>query len=871
MYPSYETWLTAVLELPPGETPFPWQRQLLERFLAGDMPDVLDMPTGLGKTSVMAIWLIARALGAPVPRRLVYVVDRRAVVDQATDTAEALRRWVDQTPTVKAALGITGSLAISTLRGQFLDNREWLADPAAPAIIVGTVDMIGSRLLFQGYGVSRKMRPYHAGLLGVDALIALDEAHLVPAFAHLIQTLATDAALRPTTPWPLPPFRVMTLTATPTQTAATRLTLTEADYYHPVAVQRLRAIKSLQWLDSVPEKDLAETMAGHAWDLAANGAHPARVIVYAHSRNVVDSVLTVVKRLARMAGHGVATELLVGARRVHERVQAQARLATLGFVAGSAPPPVPTILGATAAGEVGVDLDADHLVCDVVAWERLVQRLGRVNRRGTGVARVRVIPTQTDKPTPIPEAVHAVLQHLPCTADGWDVSPAALRQLTVKATTDGALNALLTAATTPEPLRPPLDPAVVEDWAMTSLPDHPGRASLQPWLRGWNPADPPQTIVLWRMYLPVPLEGPTGDPTDLMDFFEAAPPHLSEQLACAYYEALKWLKFCAQRLLRETAGEVAPNTVIAWLLDATGTFHALTLAEAAAVTRESAPWADAMLIVDARLGGLSPDGLLDAHRATVPETADSGGWRETDGVAFRVQVTDDLDDRPRDTGWRERFRLPISWTAEGEAKRWWVVEKWRDDAATEDDRAVTHPQLLDAHQAQVADRARGLAVTLGVPPEFKAALVQAALWHDEGKRADRWQRAFQAPVDGVYAKTAGPVHAAWLQGYRHEFGSVIRVMADARLEALEPDARALTLHLIAAHHGGARPLLAATGCDIAPPSVLERPVATVALRFAQLQAQWGPWGLAWWEALLRAADQQASRDNDRADVSTGGA
>jgi hypothetical protein len=28
---------------------------------------------------------------------------------------------------------------------------------------------------------------------------------------------------------------------------------------------------------------------------------------------------------------------------------------------------------------------------------------------------------------------------------------------------------------------------------------------------------------------------------------------------------------------------------------------------------------------------------------------------------------------------------------------------------------------------------------------------------------------------------------------------------------------------------------------------------------------WGPWGLAWWEALLRAADQQASRDNDAAD------
>ncbi len=38
----------------------------------------------------------------------------------------------------------------------------------------------------------------------------------------------------------------------------------------------------------------------------------------------------------------------------------------------------------------------------------------------------------------------------------------------------------------------------------------------------------------------------------------------------------------------------------------------------------------------------------------------------------------------------------------------------------------------------------------------------------------------------------------------------------------------------------------------------------MALRFARLQKRWGPWGLAWWEALLRAADQQASRDLEAA-------
>ncbi|MGA8991346.1 MAG: hypothetical protein WB500_13375 [Rhodoplanes sp.] len=36
-------------------------------------------------------------------------------------------------------------LAISTLRGEHADNREWQADPARPGIIVGTVGMIGGK------------------------------------------------------------------------------------------------------------------------------------------------------------------------------------------------------------------------------------------------------------------------------------------------------------------------------------------------------------------------------------------------------------------------------------------------------------------------------------------------------------------------------------------------------------------------------------------------------------------------------------------------------------------------------------------------------------------------------------------------------
>ena len=166
--------------------PFRWQTCLFEEWLArGRIPSALDIPTGLGKTSVMVLWYLALKAGAAVPRRLVYVVDRRAVVDQATTVAEKIRE--------KSQDSTDSTLRVSTLRGQYVDNREWLADPAAPAIVVGTVDMIGSRLLFSGYGVSRKMRPYHAGLLGADTLVVLDEAHLVPPFEKLLAAIANGS------------------------------------------------------------------------------------------------------------------------------------------------------------------------------------------------------------------------------------------------------------------------------------------------------------------------------------------------------------------------------------------------------------------------------------------------------------------------------------------------------------------------------------------------------------------------------------------------------------------------------------------------------------------------------------------------------
>jgi CRISPR/Cas system-associated endonuclease/helicase Cas3 len=41
-----------------GHSPMRWQHRLFDQFIDGKIPAPLDLPTGLGKTSVMAIWVL---------------------------------------------------------------------------------------------------------------------------------------------------------------------------------------------------------------------------------------------------------------------------------------------------------------------------------------------------------------------------------------------------------------------------------------------------------------------------------------------------------------------------------------------------------------------------------------------------------------------------------------------------------------------------------------------------------------------------------------------------------------------------------------------------------------------------------------------
>ncbi|MDE0389445.1 MAG: type I-U CRISPR-associated helicase/endonuclease Cas3 [Rhodospirillales bacterium] len=939
-----------------GHLPFPWQRRLFEEhFCCGTLPPAVDIPTGLGKTAVMAVWLLARAAGASLPRRLVYVVDRRAVVDQATAFAEELRQKLredERLEPVRRSLclyepdpergGVAErlcSLPISTLRGQHADNREWMSNPAAPAIVVGTVDMVGSRLLFEGYGVSRRMRPYAAGLLGCDTLVMLDEAHLARPFERLLRAIevgqrrstadGAEVANRyfsgPAASNELPPpFRVLPLSATlGDHPDSEPFGLKGDDRAHETVRRRLAARKSLRVEDLEAGAGLADVLAGRAWDQMQSESATARklprVAVYCDRRKDAERVAKLLEVRAKKDPPEAAVILFVGGRRVRERKEAAEELEEHGLIGGAeAARSGPVFLVATSAGEVGIDLDCDHMVCDLVAWERMVQRLGRVNRYGRGNATVLAIdqgPPDGKKAYENAVARHTAVRGLletlsPDEAGGRQAGPGAL----VDFAADPAQRAQIAAATTRMPLYPALTRPLVDAWAMTSLENHAGRPEVAPWLRGWVEGDEPQTAVVWRRYLPLRFPAGGGDAKapaarEIRAFFAAAPPQALELLETETGRVVEWLKRRVRKHLKELKKAPAPavpdddgaddskGTVerqgllapltrdgpIAFLLDGANRSdrREATLSLAAIDGRSpkelQAGLAGKRLVVDARLGGIER-GLLNDRTDGQPPTIEDDNWIEGHygpgtsprTLTVEARLADERDAPERDSGrgtdgWRDVLAVTYGETAEGEAKSVLVVRKRHGESESEDAKAVAlRAQRLDEHQRWAGEEAERISAALDLHPEDRAMLVTAARHHDDGKAAPRWQRAFNAAREGgPYAKTTGSPNQHLLSGYRHELKSAL----DAEKLGLDGLGRAdarfdLALHLIAAHHGQARPTIGVGGYDELPPSEAETRAHAIALRFARLQRQWGPWGLAWWEALLRAADQAASRRLD---------
>jgi CRISPR-associated endonuclease/helicase Cas3 len=142
-----------------------------------------------------------------------------------------------------------------------------------------------------------------------------------------------------------------------------------------------------------------------------------------------------------------------------------------------------------------------------------------------------------------------------------------------------------------------------------------------------------------------------------------------------------------------------------------------------------------------------------------------------------------------------------------------------------------------------------------------SAIIWAARCHDFGKERLLWQRSIgNFDRQKILAKSEGRRNGGLLTRYRHELGSLFDVEQESEFQKLSEASKELARHVIAAHHGRARPcFLEGEVFDPSHPDGSCKALAReAARRFARLQRRYGRWGLAYLESLLRAADVLAS-------------
>lgn len=351
-------------------------------------PDLLNVPTGLGKTAAVVLgWLWQRgwregrqrtAVSHETPRRLIWCLPMRVLVEQ---TASNVQTWL-------LNLGLLGTagegkVSVHVLMGGEPDLRTWAEYPEEDTILIGTQDMLLSRALMRGYGMSRYQWPVQFALLHNDAMWVFDEVQLMGAG---LPTSAQLEAFRRSFPL-AKNCRSLWLSAT-----LNREWLKTVDFAPYVDVLepreigeedrrqaegRLKAVKKVEKLSFCLSKEAGNQKGLDAYlqalrdaVLQANDSGSQTLVIV----NRVDRA----QALFRLLGEARPgkTDLLIHARfRAAERAEQNRRL-------HDNEAPVDRIIVATQAIEAGVDISSKVLLTELAPWSSLVQRFGRCNRRG---------------------------------------------------------------------------------------------------------------------------------------------------------------------------------------------------------------------------------------------------------------------------------------------------------------------------------------------------------------------------------------------------------------------------------------------------------------------------------------------------------
>lgn len=415
-----------------GVHPFPWQQRLLDDLVAGkwldaeinpqQWPAAMALPTASGKTACIDIALFHLALQADssrfpleertAPRRIFFCVDRRVIVDEAYDRARRitvkLACAVGQRHCDDCRAGAGGSkcaqngtlrsvgsrlrhlaggddaapLAVFQLRGGTYRDDAWATSPVQPTVICTTVDQLGSRLLFRGYGVSPRSASIHAGLAANDALILLDEAHCAEPFRQTLDAVRLFRGERWAEQPLMSPFAFVEMSATP-RSESKLFELDDDDRKDVELSKRLNANKLavLRASDyATATEDFAKELTDCALDLVKAGSERIAVMV-----NRVDTARHVHERLRQSSGCDAI--LMIGRMRPLDRDdlvrQWQPKLkATPGIAEHRETHEKPIVVVATQCLEVGANLDFDALITEAASLDALRQRFGRLNRLG---------------------------------------------------------------------------------------------------------------------------------------------------------------------------------------------------------------------------------------------------------------------------------------------------------------------------------------------------------------------------------------------------------------------------------------------------------------------------------------------------------
>jgi CRISPR-associated endonuclease/helicase Cas3 len=740
-----------------GRSPYEWQERAAAELSKNGWWSSLRAPTGAGKTSLIDCWLHALALAGPdrLGRRLVWVVDRRAVVDQvyayadqtvagltATDAPPPLRKLADA---LRAIAG--GSVPRAFLWRGGLDDESAIAmrdplDPAAVAVVVSTVDQLGSRLLFRGYGLGIGSRALHAGLLGLDTTVVLDEAHIAEPLRRVVDAVARMQACAPGSPRPA--LRLCSVSAT--HEAEGGFELSESERREPAIARRIAASKNARLLAKTTTKEVSRLVR----ELTDGPAKVIGVVL----NTVADARAAFDQLDPRPMTDGV---LLIGPVRSLERADL---LAAIPDRERRAERDRPFIVVATQTIEVGVDLDFDGLITACAPLDALVQRFGRLDRAGRlGSTRAFVLAPPAKGCPVYGETAEKTWKWLASVAqqDTIDLGVEPLR------------------ATIEQHDSPPLQPSArtirlldlhVDALTVTDATDDEG-PDIELLLHGARRASA-DVAVAWRK-LPAALNG-AGPPSKdaAAQELELRPIHPGETVTVSLAALRRWLAGDTVAVMSDIESideEGAPDSahirheVTGWRIGADGTLTQISdprsitpndrvLLSARSGGLDGFGWAPDSREEVVDLGSLAlrgPRVVLDGGEpdvATVAESLESGDL--TASQAARALVTPIARTLPTIVSSRptfsDRVRHTTATLAAGRAS---VLEDGRvlvvGRGARIEDASSGRIVTLEEHQTAVEEQATRTVAALNLDPALSASVRRGARHHDEGKRDPRFQ------------------------------------------------------------------------------------------------------------------------------------